>query len=101
MPDVTWLDVDGAARHSLLSAPTILRAARRGELRAFKVGAGRKLWRFRVEDVNAWLMGTSTPQPFTPQKDEERGQAARPVALINTSRVGARPDANDNTRRAS
>ena len=48
--NTAWLDVQRAAAHVGISAPTILRAARRGDLRAFKVG-GRKLWRFRVEDM--------------------------------------------------
>ncbi len=57
-----WLDVRGAADRVLVSDATILRAARAGRLIAYKVGAGRKLWRFRPDDVDAWLMASTTPQ---------------------------------------
>jgi excisionase family DNA binding protein len=55
-----WLDVAGAADRVLVSPSTIVREARAGRLRGYKVG-GRKCWRFRPQDVDAWLTGTRTP----------------------------------------
>jgi excisionase family DNA binding protein len=56
-----WLDVRGAAARALVSPATILREARGRRLVAYKVGLGRKLWRFRPEDVDAWITATTTP----------------------------------------
>ena len=58
-----WLDVPGAAAWALVSQATILREARAGRLRAYKVG-NRKLWRFRREDVDAWLMRRNEPVEY-------------------------------------
>jgi excisionase family DNA binding protein len=93
-----WLDVRGAARHLKTSEPTILRRARRGELRAYKLG---KLWRFRVSDLDAAMELT----PYVPKearrkptlKNEERVQAGRPVALANRRAGEARPDDDSTT----
>ena len=63
-----WLTVGGAASRALLSAATILRAARRGELRGYKV-SGRRCWRFRSADVDAWLMTSTTPTLVTPGQE--------------------------------
>lgn len=58
MPDrlssTPWLDVQGAAARALCSDGTILREARAGRLRGYKLG-GRRCWRFRAEDVDVWL----------------------------------------------
>lgn len=56
--NAVWLDVHRAAAHVDVSEPTILRAARAGALQGFKVG---KLWRFRREDLDAWVMRRQTP----------------------------------------
>jgi excisionase family DNA binding protein len=58
-----WLDVRGAAARALVSPATILREARARRLAAYKVGAGRKLWRFRPADVDAWITAATTPVP--------------------------------------
>ena len=50
-----------------VSEASILRAARRGQLKGYKVGAGRKLWRFRDADLDEWAMA-STPQLVQPRK---------------------------------
>jgi excisionase family DNA binding protein len=55
-----WLDVRAAAARVLVSESTILREARRGRLIGYRVG-GRKLWRFRPEDVDSWLTTSATP----------------------------------------
>jgi len=49
-----WLSLRGAAQHTKLSTATIVRAVRRGELTAFRVG-GQRLLRFRAHDLDAWL----------------------------------------------
>ena len=50
-----WVTVEGAADRAEVSTSTVLREARSGRLRGYRVG-GRKLWRFRPEDIDAWLM---------------------------------------------
>lgn len=59
-PATPWLDVRGAADRVLVSPATIMREARIGRLTAYKVG-GRRCWRFRAGDVDAWLMRSTTP----------------------------------------
>ena len=54
-PYTPWLDVRGAAARAVCSDGTILREARAGRLRGFKIG-GRRCWRFLTEDVDKWLM---------------------------------------------
>jgi excisionase family DNA binding protein len=58
-----WLDVRGAAARALVSPATILREARARRLSAYKVGAGKKLWRFRPADVDAWVTAATAPVP--------------------------------------
>lgn len=53
-----WLDVRDAAAYAHVSESTILRAARRGTLRGYKVGV---LWRFRAADLDAWITASTTP----------------------------------------
>ncbi len=55
-----WLDVQGAAARALCSTGTILREARAGRLRGYKIG-GRRCWRFRTDDIDRWLMQEATP----------------------------------------
>ena len=62
-----WLTVPGAAGWALVSEATILREARVGRLRGYKVG-NRKLWRFRREDVDAWLMRRAEPVEYVPRE---------------------------------
>lgn len=63
-----WLDVKAAAARALVSPATVLRELRKGRLVGYRVG-GRKCWRLRPADVDAWLVAGATPQP----------QDARPV----------------------
>jgi excisionase family DNA binding protein len=58
-----WLDPRAAAARVCVSEATILRAARSGRLQGFKVGLGRKLWRFKPADVDAWIESSSVPVP--------------------------------------
>jgi excisionase family DNA binding protein len=53
-----WLPVREASAYAHVSESTILRAARRGALRGYKVGA---LWRFRAVDIDAWITASATP----------------------------------------
>jgi excisionase family DNA binding protein len=55
-----WLDASRAAEYAGVSATTVLRAARRGALRGYKVGS---LWRFRAVDIDAWIIASRTPMP--------------------------------------
>jgi excisionase family DNA binding protein len=50
----TWLSLKGAAQHTQLSTATILRAVKRGDLAAFRVG-GQRLLRFRAHDLDTWI----------------------------------------------
>ena len=49
-----WLTLAEAASYAKVSSVTLRREAKAGRLPAYKVG-GRRVWRFRVEDVDAWL----------------------------------------------
>ena len=62
-----WLDVRGAAARALCSDATILREARAGRLRGYKLG-GRRCWRFRAEDVDQWLMRQVEPVEYVSQR---------------------------------
>ncbi len=55
MRDRDWLTLAQAAAHVQLHPATLRRSAKSGKLRAFKVNNAR-LWRFRREDVDAWLL---------------------------------------------
>lgn len=56
-----WLTPTQAAEHLGVSAATVLRAARTGRLTAYKVGLGRKLWRFKTQDLDMWLTEDTVP----------------------------------------
>jgi excisionase family DNA binding protein len=62
-----WLDARGAAARALVSRATILREARARRLPAYKVGAGKKLWRFRAADVDAWITESNAPVLIRPR----------------------------------
>jgi excisionase family DNA binding protein len=57
-----WLKINEAAEYARVSEPTIRREVRGGRLKAYRVG-GKKALRFRVEDVDAWLLSWQVPQP--------------------------------------
>jgi excisionase family DNA binding protein len=57
-----WLKIDEAAAYARVSEPTIRRELKGGRLKAYRVG-GKKALRFRVEDVDAWLLSFMVPQP--------------------------------------
>ena len=57
MSSTIWLSLKGAAPHLQVSTATILRAVKRGELPAFRVG-DQHLLRFRARDLDAWLEST-------------------------------------------
>jgi len=63
MTEVAWLDPRGAAARAVVSVPTVLREARRGRLRGFKIAGGR-IWRFRPSDVDEWIERSATPVPY-------------------------------------
>ena len=58
-----WFDVNAAAAYAGVSTPTIKRAALTGRLRGYKIG-GRRLWRFRADDLDSWITSSGTPVPF-------------------------------------
>lgn len=55
-----WLTAEQAAAHANVSAKTILREARIGRLRGYRIAAGR-VWRFRADDIDAWIVAADTP----------------------------------------
>ena len=55
---MTWFTLRQAAAYTQVSDSTIRREARASRLRGYKVG-GRRLWRFRKEDVDDWLVNAS------------------------------------------
>jgi excisionase family DNA binding protein len=66
-----WLTLREAAEHCRCSVVTIGRAARLGTLRGYKL-ARRRSWRFRAEDLDAWLMASTEPVAFVPRRSRER-----------------------------
>lgn len=50
----TWLTLEQAAAYVQCSSATLRREAKSGRLRGYKVG-GRRCWRFKAEDLDAWL----------------------------------------------
>ena len=72
-PTTPWLDVQGAAARALCSDGTILREARAGRLRGYKVG-GRRCWRFLSEDVDRWLMQEAEPVGYVPRLHDVRAR---------------------------
>ncbi len=69
MPDrdpTRWLNVQGAAARAVCSYGTILREARAGRLRGYKIG-GRRCWRFLADDVDRWLMQRAEPVEYSPR----------------------------------
>ena len=57
-----WLKIREAAEYARVSEPTIRRESAGGRRKAYRVG-GKKALRFRVEDVDAWLLSHQVPQP--------------------------------------
>jgi excisionase family DNA binding protein len=57
-----WLKIAEAAEYARVSEPTIRREVAGGRLRAYRVG-GKKALRFRVEDVDNWLLSYQVPVP--------------------------------------
>jgi excisionase family DNA binding protein len=49
-----WLTLAEAALYTKLAPISLLRAVKAGQLRAIKV-SGKKLWRFKTTDLDAWL----------------------------------------------
>ena len=66
-PSTPWHDVQGAAARAVCSGGTILREARAGRLRGYKIG-GRRCWRFLAEDVDRWLMQQGEPVEHVPRR---------------------------------
>lgn len=58
--DQAWLTLRHAAARAAVSEGTLKREARRGRIRAARVG-GRRCLRFRPSWVDAWLESSSTP----------------------------------------
>ena len=67
-----WLDVQRAAAWALCSSGTILREARAGRLRGYKIG-GRRCWRFLAEDVDRWLKQQADPIEYAPASGRHEG----------------------------
>ncbi|HEY7500235.1 MAG TPA: helix-turn-helix domain-containing protein [Vicinamibacterales bacterium] len=54
MDSAVWFTPAEAASYARVNVVTLRRAVRAGQLRAFRVNAGRNL-RFRRSDLDAWL----------------------------------------------
>ncbi len=88
-PPSPWLDLAGAATYLLVSQGTILRAARKRELTGYRV-SGRKCWRFRREDLDAWAMRANTPVLASSEPARSRLIAAVPPARRSSIRGESR-----------
>jgi excisionase family DNA binding protein len=66
--ETRWRTLAEAAEHARSSEATLRREAKRGRLRGYKIG-GRRVWRFKAEDVDAWLEGRAEePSLYDPSK---------------------------------
>lgn len=63
-----WMTLDEAAKYARCSPTTLLRQARVGRCRGFKLASGRRCWRFRAEDLVAWVQSNAQLVPFAPRK---------------------------------
>lgn len=71
-----WLTGRQAAVYVHLSEATLRREAKSGRLRAFKVG-GRRVWRYRIDDLDSWLLQTNTPVEMTASPLSQESRKAR------------------------
>lgn len=63
----TWLTLTEAARHLKVKPRTLALWARLGKVKAYALsGSSRHVWRFRAEDLDAALLGSSPVLPSTP-----------------------------------
>ncbi len=53
-----WCDHRSAAERANVSVPTVKRAIKRGELRAYKLG---RLVRIHIDDIDDWIRTGETP----------------------------------------
>ena len=51
-----WWNAEKASVHAGVAVATVYRAARRGDLKGYKLNRAR-VWRFRQSDVDTWLYG--------------------------------------------
>ena len=63
-----WLTLEEAARYARCSATTLLRQARTGRCRGFKLASGKRCWRFKVDDLDTWIESNAQLVPFAPRK---------------------------------
>ncbi len=61
-PLVQWLTASEAASYLRVDSRTLLRWAREGKVRGFKLsGTSRHVWRFRYADLDATMTGPAVP----------------------------------------
>jgi excisionase family DNA binding protein len=68
-----WLTLKESARYSNASEATLRREAQSGRLRGYKVG-GRRVWRFRAEDIDAWFERTNGERVVSASEPTGRGR---------------------------
>jgi excisionase family DNA binding protein len=54
-----WRTLEQAGKYTQTSTATLRREAKAGRLRGYRVG-GRRCWRFKIEDLDAWLQNEWT-----------------------------------------
>jgi excisionase family DNA binding protein len=63
MSETPWMNAREAAAYLRVDARTLLRWTREGKIRGFSLsGSVRRVWRFRLEDLDATLAGPAVPQ---------------------------------------
>lgn len=55
----SWLTTREVAEHARCHTPTVLLAARAGELKGHQRKAPNDTWRFKLEEAEQWLVGES------------------------------------------
>lgn len=58
-PGYRWLTADEAAQYLKIKARTLLYWVRQGKIKGYVLsGSRRRVWRFRQEDLDGYLLGT-------------------------------------------
>lgn len=64
-----WLSVDEIAAHLGVSRDTVYKWIKRKDLPAHKTG---RLWKFRVDEVDAWVRAERTDSTYERAKEPDR-----------------------------
>ncbi len=67
-PTERWLSVEEIASHLGVAAITVYRWLEKGKIPAHRVG---KLWKFKVSEVDSWVVSGGAQDVSVPSKEQE------------------------------